>query len=265
MTRFDRDTALERVGPNQFEGRVDRGWFVTSAPNGGYLASIILRGLTMTVDDPERPPRSLTVHYLRPAVEGQLRIDTTVERAGRSLSTLSARLYQNNVFVATALAAFSRPFSGFEYNDARMPDVPGPDVAPEVPRIPGRMPPIFDRMDYRFAFGNLPFSASDRSVIGAWMRLKDGRNADSLFIPTLADGCPPSIFGRLSEPIPAPTIDLTVHFRNTLRLRDADPSDFLFAVFRSRVGAEGFFEEDGEIYTKDGTLVAHSRQLALMR
>ena len=265
MTRFDRDTALVRVGPNEFEGNVDRGWFVTSAPNGGYLASIILRALTMTVDDPERPPRSLTVHYLRPAVEGPLRIETTVERAGRSLSTLSARLYQNDGFLAAALAAFSRPFSGFEYDDGRMPDVPAPEVAPEAPRIPGRMPPIFDRMDYRFAFGDLPFSGSDRSVIGAWMRLNDGRIADALFVPTLTDGCPPSIFGRLTEPIAAPTIDLTVHFRKTLPLADADPGDYLLAVFRSRVGAEGFFEEDGEIYSRNGILVAHSRQLGLLR
>jgi acyl-CoA thioesterase len=236
-----------------------------TAPNGGYLASIILPALTMTVDEPERAPRSLTVHYLRPAIEGPLRIRTTVERAGRSLSTLSARLYQDDAFVATALAAFSQPFSGLEYSDARLPEVPGPDVAPEPPRVPGGMPPIFDRWDYRFAYGDLPFSNSDRSVIGAWMRMRDGRIADSLLIPTVADGCPPSIFGRLSGPIPAPTIDLTVHFRNTLPLQDADPEDFLFAVFRSRVGAEGFFEEDGEIYGKGGVLVAQSRQLALIR
>ncbi|HZA39533.1 MAG TPA: thioesterase family protein [Actinomycetota bacterium] len=265
MTRFDRDTALERVGPDEFTGRVDRGWWVVNAPNGGYLASIMLRALTMTVDDPERSPRSLTVHYMRPAVEGPLTIHTTVERAGRSLSTVSARLYQGDTYVAKALAAFSHRFPAIEFSDAQMPDVPGSDVAPEPPNLEGRMPPIFDRMDYRFAYGDLPFSGSDRSVIGAWMRLKNGRAPDPLLVPTLADGCPPSIFGRLSEPIPAPTIDLTVHFRNPLALEDADPDDFLFAVFRSRVGAEGFFEEDGEIYSKTGILLAQSRQLALLR
>jgi acyl-CoA thioesterase len=265
MTRFDRDTGLERVGSNEFEGEVDRGWFVMAAPNGGYLASIILRALTMTVDEAQRSPRSLTVHYLRPAVEGPLTIRTTVERAGRSLSTLSARLYQGDTYVAAALAAFSRPFSGYEYNDARMPEVPGPDVAPEAPRLPGITPPIFDRMDYRFAYGDLPFSGSDRSVIGAWMRLKDGRIPDSLFVPTLADGCPPSIFGRLDGPSPAPTIDLTVHFRTSMPVSDSSPNDYLFAVFRSRVGAEGFFEEDGEIYSESGLMVAQSRQLALLR
>ena len=265
MTRFDRDTSLERVDSNEFEGNVNRGWFVMDAPNGGYLASLILRALTMTVDDPERSPRSLTVHYLRPAVEGPLTIRTNVERAGRSLWTLSARLYQDDAFVAAALAAFSVPFSGYEFDNAQMPDAPGPDVVPETPRIPGMTPPIVDRMDYRFAYGSLPFSGSDRALIGAWMRLKGGRVADALLVPTLADACPPSIFGRLNEPIPASTIDLTVHFRNSLPLENAEPEDFLFGVFSSRIGAEGFFEEDGEIYSQGGLLLAQSRQLALLR
>lgn len=265
MTRFDRDTALERVSETEFRGKVDRGWFVTSAPNGGYLASIVLRALTMTVDDAERSPRSLTVHYLRPAAEGAVTIRTATERAGRSLSSLTARLYQGGALVAVALAAFSKSWPGYEFHDARMPDVPGPDVAPEPPPIPEILPPIFGRMDYRFAYGDLPFSGADRAAIGAWMRLKDLRVPDALLIPTLVDGCPPSIFGRLTGPIAAPTIDLTVHFRTGIPIEDSSPMDFLFALFRSRVGAEGFFEEDGEIYTKSGILVAQSRQLGLLR
>jgi hypothetical protein len=46
---------------------------------------------------------------------------------------------------------------------------------------------------------------------------------------------------------------------------DSGPSDYLFGLFRSSVGAEGFFEEDGEIYSESGLMVAQSRQLALLR
>jgi hypothetical protein len=34
-------------------------------------------------------------------------------------------------------------------------------------------------------------------------------------------------------------------------------------VFRSSLAGEGFFEEDGRLWAPDGTLLAHSRQLAL--
>ena len=67
---------------------------------------------------------------------------------------------------------------------------------------------------------------------------------------------------RLSGPSPAPTIDLTVHFRARLAVGRRAPR--LLARFAIRTRAEGFFEEDGELWAPDGTLLAQSRQLALL-
>ncbi|MDQ4064982.1 MAG: thioesterase family protein, partial [Actinomycetota bacterium] len=60
---------------------------------------------------------------------------------------------------------------------------------------------------------------------------------------------------------PVPTVDLTVHFRATLP-RDYD---WILGRFETKRAAEGFFEEDGEMWARDGTLLAQSRQLALIR
>ena len=50
-----------------------------------------------TVDDPQRAPRSLTIHYARAPEPGPVLIRTAIERAGRSLSTLSARMEREAV------------------------------------------------------------------------------------------------------------------------------------------------------------------------
>ena len=49
-----------------------------------------------------------------------------------------------------------------------------------------------------------------------------------------------------------------------LPLPDAQPHDFYLAVFRTRTARDGFLEEDSEIWSRDGRLVAQSRQLGLL-
>jgi acyl-CoA thioesterase len=60
-----------------------------------------------------------------------------------------------------------------------------------------------------------------------------------------------------------PTIDLTVHFRASLPSPGARPDEFCLAVFQSQRAHQGFLEESGEIWSRDGVLLAQSRQLAV--
>jgi hypothetical protein len=203
-TQFDLDTAVRRIDGNLFEGHAGAAWWIERGPNGGYLASILLNALTKAVDDPDRAPRSLTVHYLRPAKEGPLHVETNIERGGRSLTTLSARMHQEGEPIAVALASFSNPWDGIEYQDASMPEVPSPDELGELVTPPGSLPRFAGNFDYRWAVNDFPFTGGSRARAGAWMRLKEPRNIDGLLVTTMADGCPPSVFARLDRPIPAP-------------------------------------------------------------
>ena len=85
---FDADTALEPAGEGRWRGRIDGGWWVQRGPNGGYVAAIVLRGLQAAAGDPDRHPRSLTVHYLEPPEEGPVELVAAIERAGRGLSLI---------------------------------------------------------------------------------------------------------------------------------------------------------------------------------
>src|SRR6267143_2523010 len=87
---FEEATAVTGAGPGRYRAVVDDSWRVLRGPNGGYLAAVVLRALTQEVADPRRSPRSLTLHYLAPPEPGPVEVTVVVERAGRSLATLSA-------------------------------------------------------------------------------------------------------------------------------------------------------------------------------
>ncbi len=273
-TAFDRDTAVRVVarsddgrgaGELVFAADVSPDWRAGRGPHGGYLAALLLRALVRSVDDPARTPRSLTVHYARAPRPGDVTIATRIERAGRSLSTLSARVEQDGALVALALAAFSVPWSAPDVAELPMPDVAPPDAERKsgVPLFRGA-PPFTRHLVLQPRIGAVPFQGSSEPMqIGAWLGLSEPRPIDALSLAFFSDALFSPPFVRMSEPATSPTIDLTIHFRATTTVGD-DPHELCFARFRSGVVHDGFFEEDGVIWAADGTVLAQSRQLAIL-
>jgi acyl-CoA thioesterase len=292
-TVFDRDTAVRRVeggaddgaqatGETLFAADIASGWRAGRGPHGGYLAAMLLRALTATVDDLERTPRSLTIHYTRAPGPGPIVIRTLIEREGRSLSTLSARMEQDGRLMALALAAFSVPWHAPEISELPLPDVEPAEPRLDGPRPPHPMAPPFARhMEFQPRMGTRPFTGTQETPmeVGGWLALAEPRPLDALALAFFSDALFSPPFIRLTEPAVTPTVDLTIHFRASLaRARgeglgvdasqtaplEADPVEHCFARFRSTVIHEGFFEEDGVIWAADGTVLLHSRQLALV-
>jgi acyl-CoA thioesterase len=268
LTRFDRDTALAPAGEGAFEARIDPGWFVVVGPNGGYLAAILLRALTLAVGDASRAPRSLTIHYTAPPEAGPARVETRVERRGGALTSASCRLLQNDRLLARAMGAFSRPHPGsYSFREVAPPEVPPPEACPPRPRPP-EAPRIAERYETRWALGSPPMTGGERALCGGWIRFEEPRAVDALALAAFSDALPPALFSRLADPAIGrglPTVDLTLHFRAELPLPGARADDFTLCVFRSRLARDGFVEEDGELFSREGELLAQSRQLALVR
>ena len=262
MTAFDDDTAVQRVGGSLFTARIDPKWWVIRGPNGGYVPAILQRAMTDTVDNGERPARSLTVHFLTPPDVGPVEIHTRIEREGRSLTSTSARLVQGERLVATAVGAFSAGRESVEYSEAEMPDVPRPEQVPS--RLIEGAPPHAEMLDWRPAIGSVDFTAGGDAITGGWFRLREPQLADPVVLTSYADNWYPALFFRTREPVGIPTVDFTMHFRAGLPLPNACPEDYYLVVFRAPLSHDGFVVEDGEIWSQDGQLVAQSRQLAVV-
>ena len=253
---FDRDTAVRRTGDGQFEAEIEgHRWWVVRGPNGGFVAAILLRAMAEELGDAQRPPRSLSVHYPGAPQPGALEIAVTRERVGRTAAYLSARATQEGRTLALALAAFSGAFPGEDFQTARIPDVALPEEIEPTP-LPGA-PPFAQNFEYRFASGGLPFREEEEASTGGWLRLRESRPLDGPLAAAYADAWPPAVFWRLSTFAVVPTIDLTIHFRE---LPESD--DFVYARFGSLREKDGLWEENGELWSRDGRLLVQSRQLA---
>jgi acyl-CoA thioesterase len=270
-TKFDRDTAVWREAESPsgvvFGAEIAPDWRAGRGPHGGYLAAMLLRALIETVADDARAPRSLTIHYARAPEHGPVQISTTIERQGRSLSTLSARMQQDGELVAIVLAAFSMPWGGPELSDVRMPEVEPPDPSREGIKMIKRGGPEFANhivLQPRIE-GSVFVGGEQPMQIRGWIGLAEARPIDALSLAFFSDALIPAPYMRMSEPAAVPTVDLTVHFRERLHpAPDADPRELCLAQTTTELIHDGFFIEDGLIWAGDGTLLAHSRQLAIV-
>jgi hypothetical protein len=265
-TVFDRDTAVTHKEDGIFTATIAPGWRAGRGPHGGYLAAMLLRALIETVDDPTRTPRSLTIHYTRAPETGPIEIRTTVERHGRSLSTLSARMEQAGRVTALALAAFSVPWEAPGANELPMPELAPPDAERRsTPKLFKGAPEFTHQLIMQPRVGAIPFAGSGAPMrIGGWTGLPELRPVDALSLALFCDAWFPPSFIALDAPAISPTVDLTIHFRQAISECDCDPAALCLSVFDTRLLYDGLFEEDGVIWAPDGTVLAQSRQLGII-
>ncbi|HWA55540.1 MAG TPA: thioesterase family protein [Solirubrobacterales bacterium] len=260
---FDIDTAVEDLGGGRFGAEMSERWWVERGPNGGYVAAVVLRAIQAAVGS-ERAPRSLTVHFPSAPLAGPVEIAVSIDREGRSASFVSARMEQDGELRASALAMLGGEREGPGFSELEMPSVEPPAelYSPDPATIEG-MPPLLGNYSFSLAIGEPAFQGEEARS-GAWLRAREPRELDAPLATAMLDAWFPAPFVRLRAPALAPTIDYTVHFRSPLPPPGAGAEDAYLLSFRSGLARGGFFEEDGELWSADGELLAHSRQLALL-
>ena len=270
VTIFDRATALAPVesgvaagsGALAFTGSVSEDFWVQAGPNGGYLAAIALRGASALVDADERPARSLHARFLSAPKAGPFELHAEVVRAGRSMTTVAVRMLQDGRDFLHASACFSGGFSSIAFQDCTMPAALPLEHSHAVPKRIA----LNHRYDLHRAIGG-DERQSDRARTGGYVRFAEPRAIDALALAALWDAWPPAVFARVfTERFrgAVPTVEVSVYFRRRTPLASTRPGDYVLLCVESTMAEEGIVEESGEIWSRDGLLLAHSRQLALL-
>jgi acyl-CoA thioesterase len=261
---FDSATAIRPTGVSgSFDAEVQPGWDINGNANGGYLLAIAGRAMRDASGKPD--PVSVTAHFLAPGLAGPVTLSTSAVKTGRQLVTMTGSIQRGDRELLRVLGSFgdvAATTGGYSHNTLVPPDLPPID---ECLEHPGRDGPVnvalVEQLHQWFRPEHAPFQPGPKSgvaVIEGWVAFADGRPFDTLSLLLVADGFPPPVF-HLDMPSGwVPTIELTAHVR---AIPVPGP---LKCRFHSEVVQNGFLQEDGEVWDSAGTLVAQSRQLALL-
>lgn len=258
VSEFDDATHVADDGTCQIRD----GWDIGGNANGGYLLAIAANGLRRLTGRPD--PVTITAHYLAPGQPGSAMVTGEVVKSGKRFTTVSGALTADGRPMLQVLATFG------DLADATSPLEVVTQAPPELPAMDACSPrsehgsfpvPLMGRLDVRLRPTDAGFMQGTKSGVAemaGWFAFADGRPIDTLALLLAADALPPAVFNLDIDPGWVPTIEFTVHVR-------AVPAPGpVRCLFRSHFVHHGMFEEDGEVWDSTGTLVAQSRQLALL-
>jgi len=273
---FDEDSRVVAAGAaGAFTAELTGRWNGTAgAVNGGYMLATCIRALALGMPFPD--PIVVSGFFLRPGAAGPATVRTSVIRSGRTMAFGESALSQDGKDVVRATAAFTglggtgqdgtaqdgtgqdgTGQDGPVFLDGTPPALPPPAECIGVPVGSFGLASIAERIEFRSAElpGWFRGQPSGRPASEFWMRFADGREADLLSLLLLVDSTAPSV---LELGAGSTTIQLTVHLR-------AHPAPgWLACRATPRFDSRGYHEEDFEVWDSAGTLVAQSRQLALI-
>ncbi|MDX6246540.1 MAG: hypothetical protein QOE76_4263 [Frankiales bacterium] len=254
-------TAMVPLGAGRWATEIDPGWSIAGRANGGYLLAVLASaGLAETGRD---LPLGVSASFVRPPRFGPAVAVVEPVRAGRTVSVVRVRVEQAGVVCAEALvsAGDAAEFGGEPLWSGSAPvELPAvEDCVPAVPQLPDGTPvPLLDALEVRLdpaCIGWFSGRPGGRPEIRAWVREHADRFPSPLAVVVSTDVLPPVVF-ELGLFGWAPTVEMSV------TVRSAPAAGWLRMRARSDLVADGWFDENVDVWDSTGRLVAQARQLA---
>ncbi|MCV7163029.1 thioesterase family protein [Mycobacterium stomatepiae] len=249
---------LERTCAGVYEREVGRGWLAQGSVHGGYVLALAISAVETEFAGSEMMLQQLTLHYLRPIVDGRLRVEVTVERQGRRMANVSVRLFSAERLSGLGVASVAQ-----RRKTGEVALVDAPLVKPYDPNENSAhtraLTPIHERLwiQPRIKDGD----GHRVSRVGGWVAPRTAEPIDHRWVAVLVDLWAPAVYRAWTPRHTVTTVDLTYHLRHELPDQDVPAGSPLLVVLTNRVSAGGFVDEDVEVWTCTGVLLAQSRQM----
>jgi acyl-CoA thioesterase len=253
---LDEATALTSEGSGRYVRDVDQGpfWGVVTA-HGGYLMALVLQAMVREVNDPTRRPRMLSQHFLGTFEPGPIVVDVTLERVGRSVTSVSARLSSSERLVGLATALFAVDGDGPAFLDDPMPAV-APPAAPDTEMLGFFIANVHQTFEFHRRFGE--DGASVPCEDGGWVVARDAGAWDHRDALVVSDVWVPPIIRNPERIAATPSLHHVAHFGPDVRGEEAIP---FLVRHRMSSGGAGVTDEGIHLWAADGRLLMSAKQL----
>ena len=254
--------SVKRENDNQYQSIITGNWLQGRTAFGGVSSALAAKALRFNVDD-NRPMRGMTVAFIGPATAGTASIKTDILRSGKSATWASADLFSEQN-LATRLQVVYGPSrsSSLDLRGTPLGPMPAPEDCKPFGYIENVTPKLLSNFDTRWAIGDMPFSNSDKTEIGAWVRFKNDAPMSEYRLIAFMDLLPPAVLPMLSQP--APISSLTWHvevLEDFAQYCGQENHDWWFKSMQSAAIGGGFTQQHATLYAPDGVAVAYSQQV----
>jgi acyl-CoA thioesterase len=234
----------------------------TSGPSGGYLASLLLRGIESSLEDRRLRPRSVAVTYLRPTqFSSPLNVAVQTRSRGKTSAFYHAEGRQEEELRLTMEATYGLGSEGPRHQPKAIPSVPAPQDCPGLD-LPNAMNPHFTQhCEYGLAPAPAPFSGAERADMLVWIRLRQ-RELDAPGMMFIMDAMFPPFYLAATRQFASPTTNLSVIFSSSFENQKAGA--WLLARLSVLDWAGAWCMEEAKIWSREGELLAralHARRV----
>lgn len=251
---------LDRLSPGVYERVVSREWWAQGALHGGFVLALAMTAVQAELGDSGRSLHQVSLQYLRPFVDGPCRIEVEVERSGRRMANASLRLWSAGRLTGVGLAAVASRQPAGEVGLVSAPVVAPYDETANSHDKPARAIQEKAWIQTRSIEGD---DAAPSRVL-AWVAPRTPEPIDHRWIAVVVDMLVPAVYRAWEVPRTSQTVDLTYHARAALPGEGLPPGSPILVALTNRIAAGGFVDEDVEVWTDRGVLLAQSRQMRLI-
>ncbi len=256
---FDQAIALT-PSEDSFVGRPSADYQNMVGPFGGVTAAKVLNAILIH-PDAEGSPVSITVNFLGPIKDEAVTLSPKLTRNNRTNQHWSIELSQGDEIQCTALIVLAKRMETFESEEIRFPEAPAAETLDELES--DLLPAWTKQYDMRFVYGNMltmdePEIPSESLV---WIADKPARKLDFQSITSICDAFFPRLFLRTRKLSPAGTVTFTVYFHVSAEELAQQASSRVLGHARATKFSGNYFDQRGEIWGEDKTLLATTSQL----